>query len=107
MVNVGIIGCGRITEYRHAPEYLENENVRLLGFVDTKPGQAQLMADKFGGKDYGSIDQMLADAEIDAVSVCVANTFHAEVTLAALRAGKHVLLEKPMAATLEACRPIA
>ncbi|NLD02098.1 MAG: gfo/Idh/MocA family oxidoreductase, partial [Clostridiales bacterium] len=39
MVNVGIIGCGRITEYRHAPEYLENENVRLLGFVDTKPGQ--------------------------------------------------------------------
>lgn len=107
MVNVGIIGCGRITEYRHAPEYLENENVRLLGFVDTKPGQAQLMADKFGGKDYGSIDQMLADAEIDAVSVCVANTFHAEVTLAALRAGKHVLLEKPMAATLEACRTIA
>ena len=107
MVNVGIIGCGRITEYRHAPEYLENENVRLLGFVDTKPGQAQLMADKFGGKDYGSIDQMLADAQIDAVSVCVANTFHAEVTLAALRAGKHVLLEKPMAATLEACRTIA
>ena len=61
MVNVGIIGCGRITEYRHAPEYLENENVRLLGFVDTKPGQAQLMAGKFGGKDYGGIDQMLLE----------------------------------------------
>lgn len=107
MVHVGIIGCGRITEYRHAPEYLENEQVKLLGFADAKPGQAQLMADRFGGKDYGTTESLLADPAIDAVSVCVANTFHAEVTLAALRAGKHVLLEKPMAATLKECEAIA
>ncbi len=107
MIKVGIIGCGRITEYRHAPEYLENKDVELLGFSDVQSGRAKLMAEKFGGRDYGSTEALLADPEIDAVSVCVANVYHAEVTLAALKAGKHVLLEKPMAATLKECEDIA
>ena len=46
---------------------------------------------------------MLADDDIDAVSVCAANSVHAEITIAALNAGKHVLCEKPMATTLEDC----
>ncbi|NLA53231.1 MAG: Gfo/Idh/MocA family oxidoreductase [Clostridiales bacterium] len=106
MLGIGIIGCGRITQYRHAPEYLENKSVKLLGFVDTVMSQADLMADKFGGKNYESISNMLNDPAIDAVSVCVANPFHAQVTLEALDAGKHVLLEKPMATTFEDCLAI-
>ena len=47
---------------------------------------------------------MLADPEIDAVSVCVANHVHAEITIAALKAGKHVLCEKPMATKLKDCQ---
>ncbi|NLC33191.1 MAG: Gfo/Idh/MocA family oxidoreductase [Clostridiales bacterium] len=106
MINIGIIGCGRITQYRHAPEYLANPSAKLLGFVDTKMSQADLMVEKFGGKNYENIDSMLDDSAIDAVSICVANPSHAEVSLAALKAGKHVLLEKPMATTLEDCLAI-
>ena len=57
----------------------------------------------YGGRVYATIDEMLADSEIDAVSVCLANAAHAEVSIKALRAGKHVLCEKPMAVTLEEC----
>ena len=61
------------------------------------------MADKYGGKAYATADELLADPEIDAVSVCVANNAHAELSIKALQAGKHVLCEKPMAVTLEEC----
>ena len=107
MLGIGIIGCGRITEYRHAPEYHQNKSATIMGFVDTQSSRADLMVEKFGGKTYESIGEMLNDPAIDAVSVCVANPYHAEVTLAALDAGKHVLLEKPMATTLEDCLSIA
>lgn len=106
MLNVGIIGSGRITEFRHAPEYAENKRARILGFVDSKPERAQAMAEQFGGKAYPDTETMLSDPDIHAVSVCVANTAHAEVTLNALKAGKHVLLEKPMAVTLKECQAI-
>lgn len=106
MLHVGIIGCGRITELRHAPEYAANPRARILGFTDNKLPRAQEMADLFGGQAYASMEAMLDDKKIDAVSVCVANPFHAEVTIQALRAGKHVLLEKPMAVTLEECQAI-
>ena len=50
---------------------------------------------------------MLADPEIDAVSVCVANHVHAEITIAALKAGKHVICEKPIASTTEDAKAMA
>ena len=106
MLRVGIIGSGRIAEFRHAPEYSENKRAKILGFVDSDLKRAQLMADQFGGKAYPDADSLLKDPGIDAVSVCVANTAHAEVTLKALKAGKHVLLEKPMAVTLQECQDI-
>ena len=61
------------------------------------------MAKKYGGKVYFSPEELLADPEIDAVSVCSANYAHASLTIAALEAGKHVLCEKPMATTEEDC----
>ena len=103
MQNVGIIGCGRIAQTRHIPEYLENENARIAGFFDLNQDRAAQLADQFGGKAYASIDEMLEDPVIDAVSVCVINTEHAKVSIRALNAGKHVLCEKPMATTLEDC----
>lgn len=106
MLHVGIIGCGRITQVRHAPEYTENPRSRILGFVDSDIERARETALAFGGKTYADTQEMLADPAIEAVSVCVANTAHAQVTIAALRAGKHVLLEKPMAVTLEECQAI-
>ncbi len=102
MLRIGVIGCGKITVVRHAPEYDENPNCELIGWFDAFPERAQAMADLYGGKVCESIDELL-EMKPDAVSVCVANCDHAEVTIRALEAGCHVLCEKPMAVTLQEC----
>lgn len=102
-MKIGIIGCGKIAQVRHIPEYAENPQVELAGFYDLNHERAVEMAQKFGGKAYERVQDLLAQKEIDAVSVCTANQSHAEITIAALKAGKHVLCEKPMATTLPDC----
>ncbi len=102
-MNVGIIGCGKIAQIRHIPEYTDNANAKITGYYDFNYDRAQELAEKYGGKAYTSVDELLENPELDAVSVCVANNAHAEISIKALRAGKHVLCEKPMAVTLEDC----
>ena len=103
MFRIGIIGCGKIAQVRHIPEYAENPYAELAGFYDLNTQRAAELAAQYGGKAYESAEAMLADPAIDAVSVCVANHAHAPITIAALKAGKHVLCEKPMATTLAEC----
>lgn len=103
MIKIGIIGCGKIAQVRHIPEYADNKNVQLVGFYDLNHERACELAKKYNGKAYNSYQELLAEADLDAVSVCTANASHAEITIAALKAGKHVLCEKPMGATLEEC----
>ncbi len=102
-MKVGIIGCGKIAQVRHIPEYMDNPNAEIAGFYDWNLDRAAELASRFGGKAYNTEDELLAAADIDAVSVCVANNAHAKVSIKALNAGKHVLCEKPMAVTLEEC----
>ncbi|NCB64384.1 MAG: Gfo/Idh/MocA family oxidoreductase [Clostridia bacterium] len=102
MIKVAIIGCGKISEVRHAPEYKENPDCELVGYYDMDPKRAQALADQFGGKVFATLDDVLS-SDVDAVSVCVANVYHAETAIKALNAGKHVLCEKPMATRLEDC----
>ncbi len=102
MLKIGIIGCGKITEVRHAPEYAENPNCQLVAFFDVVPERAKALAEQYGGVAYDSIEALLA-SDVDAVSVCVANAYHAQASIQALKAGKHVLCEKPMATTPEDC----
>ena len=102
-MNVGVIGCGSIARQRHAYEYSKHPNVNIVGFQDFKPERAGDMVKTFGGRVFESAEDLIADKSIDAVSVCSANKFHAELTIAALNAGKHVLCEKPMAVSLEEC----
>lgn len=103
MCNIGIIGCGKIAQVRHIPEYADNPDATLAGYFDLNEERAAQMAETYGGRVYPSWQAMLQDAAIDAVSVCSANNTHAEISIAALRAGKHVLCEKPMAITLAEC----
>lgn len=107
MINAGIIGCGKIAQVRHIPEYEANEQARLFGFYDVNAERAEELAEKYGGKAYGSVEELLADPKIDAVSVCAANSAHAEIAIQAMKAGKHVLCEKPMAVTLAECEAMA
>jgi len=103
MIKIGIIGCGKIAQKRHIPEYIDNENAQLAGYYDLNQVRAEELANEYGGKAFASYQELLADKDIDAVSVCTANTSHAEITIAALKAGKHVLCEKPMATSLQDC----
>ena len=103
MKGIGIIGCGKISQVRHIPEYAANPEARIVGFFDMNLERAAQLAKQYDAKSYSTLEELLADGEIEAVSVCVANHAHASVTLAALRAGKDVLCEKPMAISMEEC----
>ena len=103
MIRVGIIGCGKIAQVRHLPEYAANPNAQVVAYYDKNMARAEEMAAKYGGKVYDSFYQLIDEPGIDAVSICVENRSHAEICTAALYAGKHVLCEKPMAVTLAEC----
>lgn len=100
-IGVAVIGSGSIATYRHAPEYAANPNVELLAFVDRFPERAEKLAKKYDAKAFSKIEDALELKGVDAVSVCTPNAFHAPLTIAAFKAGKHVLCEKPMATSLK------
>ena len=102
-VRIGVIGCGKIARVRHIPEYAAHPGAELLGYYDPNFDRAAEMAERYGGKAFPSVEELLSCREIDAVSVCTPNAFHASNALAALSAGKHVLCEKPMATDLADC----
>jgi UDP-N-acetylglucosamine 3-dehydrogenase len=107
-LRVGIVGCGSITKYRHAPEYAHNDAVEIVAFCDPNLERAALMAEEYGGKVYADYLDMFEQEQLDIVSVCTPNLYHAPISIAAARAGFHVLCEKPVAASEdEALRMIA
>ncbi|HRB31480.1 MAG TPA: Gfo/Idh/MocA family oxidoreductase [Ferruginibacter sp.] len=100
-INFAIIGCGRIAQ-RHA-EHIHKMG-KLVASCDIVPQKADELAAKYAAKAYTSVDEMLAaHKEIDVVSICSPNGLHAEHSLAALKAGHHVLCEKPMALSVQDC----
>jgi UDP-N-acetylglucosamine 3-dehydrogenase len=100
-LRVGVIGCGSIAQHRHLPEYKANKNVELVAVCDSNEERAREVAEKFGAEAYTSFEELLKNAEVDAVSVCTPNYLHAPISIAALNAGVHVLCEKPMATSTE------
>jgi UDP-N-acetylglucosamine 3-dehydrogenase len=100
-VKVAIVGCGSIAIHRHVPEYADMASVEIVAFCDVKLERAQKLAAEYGGIAYKDYNEMLADLDIDAVSVCTPNALHATVSIAAAEAGCHVLCEKPMATNKE------
>lgn len=100
-IKFAIIGCGRIAQ-RHA-EIISNTAI-LKAVCDIKPDKAKAFADKFNCGKYSAIDDLLKnEPDVNVISVCTPNSFHAEHTIKSLQAGKHVLCEKPMAISVEEC----
>jgi len=102
-VRYGVVGCGAIAQRRHIPECVHNTNSSLAALCDPNATRIEEISKAYGGvaKCYTDYAEMLKDAEIDAVVVAGPNSLHASQTIAALEAGKHVLVEKPMATTRE------
>lgn len=100
-LRVGIIGTGTIS-HEHIQAYQKLEHVELVALCDINPQQLAYMSKKFGVVEtYSTKEEMFAQANLDAVSVCTWNAAHAECTINALNAGLHVLCEKPMAVSTE------
>lgn len=100
----GIIGAGDIVRKRIVPAIQETANSELVALARGKPELAEAFAAEFGiPRWYSRYDELLADAEIDAVYIASPVFLHAEHTIAAARAGKHVLCEKPMALNVDEC----
>ena len=107
MVGVGILGCGAVARKRHAPACQAHAGSEIVGFADTNVERATELATQYGTKAYLSLDAMLTDPAVNAVCVCVPERFHVDTTVRCLRAGKDVLLEKPMAMNLAESEEIA
>ncbi|MBP2242139.1 putative dehydrogenase [Cytobacillus eiseniae] len=96
-IKVGIIGCGSIAKFRHAPEYQANPHVTELVFYDRNAARAKELALEFGGCYVETVDELINDPTITAISDCSSNEVHHIHTSNALLSGKHVLCEKPLA----------
>ena len=99
-MKVAIIGCGTIANSAHIPAYMKNPEVEIKYFCDIIIERAEKAVQEYGCgiavKDY---HEVLADPEVVAISVCTPNYMHCQISCDAMRAGKHVLCEKPAART--------
>ena len=104
-LRLGIVGCGNIA-HRYAQRIRALDELELVAASDALPGRADALVAEFGGKAHGSLASLLADDRVDAVVNLTVPAAHAEVTAAALEAGKHVHSEKPLALRHEEAREL-
>jgi len=98
-LRVGMIGCGQIAKHVHVPDYAYCPQAELVALCDLIPAKAKALADRWApnAKVYTDYTRMLKEAKLDAVTIAIPNYLHAPATIAALKAGCHVNVEKPMA----------
>jgi predicted dehydrogenase len=103
MIRYSIVGCGLISNsHLTAAKRLEKEGLlKIVACVDTIEEKAKAQADKFGGKPYKDLDEMLKEEKPDVVDVCTWDEFHRDVAVKAMEAGADVITEKTIANTVE------
>ena len=104
-VGFGVIGTGLWGEV-HARTYASTEGIALAGVADLVEHKAESVAQAYGTMHYVDYRALLADEMIKAVSVVTPDFAHAEIAIAAAEAGKHILVEKPLATTVEECQRV-
>jgi predicted dehydrogenase len=98
----GIIGCGMISNF-HAKAIADIKQARLAACFDTVSASALRLAEQTGCRAYTDLTAMLADPDVNIVTICTPSGAHMEPALAAIEAGKHVIIEKPLEITLKRC----
>lgn len=102
MIRFAIVGCGRIAK-RHA-ELLGTGQIKgatLAAVCDIVPERAKAFAERFSVPGFISIEELLAQSDIDVITVLTPSGMHADLAVQAARTGRHIVVEKPMALTLE------
>jgi predicted dehydrogenase len=100
-VKYGVIGCGAIAQRRHIPECIANPDSKLVALADPVGERVEKLGKQLLAKPYTDYKELLKSGDIDAVVIAGPNSLHAPQTIEALSAGKHVLVEKPMATSRE------
>jgi len=97
LLRIGVIGTGAVSQIVHVPIFSEREDVHLLALADVDLHKAEALSERFGVPLVLSPDTLIAHDELDAVVICTPNHLHEEMAIAALQAGKHVFVERPLA----------
>ena len=100
-IGFGIIGCGVIADFHASALFGLPEEAVLVGVADARLPAAERFAREKQVRAFESVDELLACPEIDVVTICVPSGLHAELAIKAANAGKHIIVEKPMAITKE------
>lgn len=99
-LKVGIVGAGAITQVAHLPVLRRLKGVEVVAICDTDVTKARALANRFGVRDaFSDIEEILEYEQLDAVAICTPNHLHEPHAIAALSAGVHVLVERPLALT--------
>lgn len=104
-VGVAFVGAGIVAEM-HGRGVSASRSARFVGVYDPDASKAAAVGSRFGGRAYESLESLLADPEVRGVHVLTPMQHHVTTAIAAMRAGKHVLVEKPVAATQEEIRTL-
>ena len=99
---IALVGCGAIAEWHVDALVAAATRTDIVAVVDIDAGRAEALAKRTGARVLGSLDEALADPDVDAVDLMLPHHLHEPAALAALAAGKHVLLEKPIAPSVDA-----
>jgi predicted dehydrogenase len=108
LLKVGVLGCGQIAQAAHFESCVKARNAELYAICDVAEDlRARMAATYAPQKSYADYDAMLADPALEAVIIATADAFHVPASIEALAAGKHVLCEKPVAASLDEVAELA
>ena len=104
MLNVGVVGCGPIAQFAHFEACVKANNARLYAICDRADDLVDSMSQIWHpARTFTEYDQMLEDPKLDAVIIATADEYHVPLALKAVEASKHVLIEKPLSQSLDAC----
>jgi predicted dehydrogenase len=106
MLRIGLIGAGMMGHV-HAEAYANLPQASLVAVADLRPDQACDVATRSGARQFATMDELLAAVDVDLLDICLPTPLHAEHTIRALQAGKHVFCEKPITLTMAEARLVA
>lgn len=104
-IGLGVIGLGRAFTLM-LPTFVQDDRVRLVAAVDPRAAACEKFRQDFGGATYDTVDALCRDPKVDAVYIASPHQFHADHVALAASAGKPILVEKPLAITLDDCSKI-